>query len=152
MNAKTDIGAWRAVLLAQSRTLRAIERDLEAAGAMSLSWYDVLLELNGAPGRKLRMQDLAARAVVSRPRVSRIVSELESAGFLERRADPADGRAWFVTITSAGRDMLRSTAPLYLDGIQRHFNRHISAEDRRRVEALLTPVVDAHQADLDLRR
>jgi DNA-binding MarR family transcriptional regulator len=152
MNAKTDTGAWRAVLLAQSRTLRAIERDLEAAGAMSLSWYDVLLELNRAPGRKLRMQDLAARAVVSRPRVSRIVSELESAGFLERRADPTDGRAWFVTITSTGRDMLRSTAPLYLDGIERHFNRHISAADRLRIEALLTPVVDAHQADLDLRR
>src|SRR6188474_1450205 len=152
MNATTDIGAWRAVLLAQSRTLRAIERDLEAAGAMSLSWYDVLLELNGAPGRKLRMQDLAARAVVSRPRVSRIVGELETAGFLERRTDPADGRASLVTITPDGRDMLRRTAPLYLAGIERHFNRHIAAKDRQRIEALLTPVVDAHQAELDLRR
>src|SRR6188768_2704446 len=148
---RDPVAAWQAVLRAQNRALRAIEQDLHDQGLIPLSWYDVLLELNGAPGRKLRMQDLAARAVVSRPRVSRIVSELESAGFLERRADPADGRAWFVTITSAGRDMLRSTAPLYLDGIERHFNRHISAEDRRRVEALLTPVVDAHQADLDLR-
>src|SRR3954447_2605304 len=130
MTSKIETGAWRAVLLAQSRTLRAIERDLEAAGAMSLSWYDVLLELDAAPGRKLRMQDLAARAVVSRPRVSRIVSELELAGYLERCADPTDGRASIATITPAGRDMLRRTAPLYLDGIERHFNRHITAADR----------------------
>ena len=152
MTSKTDIGAWRAVLLAQSRTLRAIERDLEAAGAMSLSWYDVLLELNAAPGRRLRMQELAARAVVSRPRVSRIVSELEAAGFLERRDDPTDGRASLATITPAGRTMLRRTAPLYLAGIERHFNRHTTAEDRQLIEALLTPIVEAHQADLDLRR
>lgn len=70
---------------------------------MSLSWYDVLLELNAAPGRQLRMQDLAARAVVSRPRVSRIVAELESAGYLERCADPTDRRASLATITPAGR-------------------------------------------------
>jgi DNA-binding MarR family transcriptional regulator len=152
MASTIDIRAWRAVLLAQSRTLRAIERDLEAAGAMSLSWYDVLLELNAAPGRKLRMQDLAARAVVSRPRVSRIVSELESAGYLERRADPTDGRASIATITPAGRDMLRRTAPVYLYGIERHFNQHLTAEDRQRIETLLTPVIDAHQAELDLRR
>jgi DNA-binding MarR family transcriptional regulator len=152
MASKVDIGAWRAVLLAQSRTLRAIERDLEASGAMSLSWYDVLLELDAAPGRRLRMQDLAARAVVSRPRVSRIVSELESAGYLERCADPTDGRASVVTITKAGRAMFRRTAPIYLDGIERHFNRHLAAEDHQQIETLLTPVVDAHQAELDLRR
>lgn len=152
MTSQTDIGAWRAVLLAQSRTLRAIERDLEAAGGMSLSWYDVLLELNAAPGRRLRMQDLAARAVVSRPRVSRIVTELEAAGFLERCADPTDGRASLATITPAGRAMLRRTAPLYLAGIERHFNRHTTAEDRQRIEVLLNPIVEAHQADLDLRR
>lgn len=98
------------------------------------------------------MQDLAARAVVSRPRVSRIVAELESAGYLERCADPTDRRASLATITPAGREMLRRTAPIYLEGIERHFNRHITAADRQRIEALLTPVVDAHQAELDLRR
>ena len=69
MTDDTDVAAWRAVLLAQSRALRAIERDMEAAGAIPLGWYDVLLELNAAPDRQLRMQDLAARAVLSRSRV-----------------------------------------------------------------------------------
>jgi DNA-binding MarR family transcriptional regulator len=89
---------------------------------ISLGWYDVLLELNAAPQFQLRMQDLAARAVLSRTRVSRIVTELEAAGFVERRPDPSDRRAWLATISTQGRAALRRTAPLYLDGIDRHFN------------------------------
>ncbi|MFN0090768.1 MAG: MarR family winged helix-turn-helix transcriptional regulator [Acidimicrobiales bacterium] len=152
MTDDVDVAAWRAVLLTQSRVLRAIERDLDAAGAMSLGWYDVLLELNAAPERQLRMQDLAARAVLSRTRVSRIVNELEAAGFVERRSDPADRRAWLATLTADGRAALMRTAPLYLDGIERHFNRHLGAGDRRRLAAILQPVIDSHQAEMDLRR
>ena len=146
------VAAWRAVLLAQSRALRAIERDMAAAGAISLGWYDVLLELNSALDRQLRMQDLAARAVLSRTRVSRIVGELETVGYVERRADPDDGRASLVVLTADGRAALRRTAPLYLDGIDRHFNRYLSDTAQRSITTALQRVIDAHQADLDLRR
>ena len=151
-NPRVSVEAWRAVLLTQSRVLRAIERDLDAAGAIPLTWYDVLLELNAAPDRQLRMQDLAARAVLSRSRISRIVSELEAAGHVERRTDPADGRAWLATITASGRTVLKRSAPLYLAGIDRHFNRHLSPTAQRAVARALQPVIDAHQAELDLRR
>ena len=146
------VAAWRAVLLAQSRALRAIERDMAAAGAISLGWYDVLLELNAVRDRQLRMQDLAARAVLSRTRVSRIVGELEQAGYVERRPDPDDGRASLVALTADGREALRRAAPLYLDGIDRHFNRYLSAGAQRSIAAQLQRVIDAHQAELDLRR
>jgi DNA-binding MarR family transcriptional regulator len=146
------VAAWRAVLLAQSRALRAIERDMEAAGAIPLSWYDVLLELNAAPDRALRMQDLAARAVLSRTRVSRIVTELEGVGYIERRADPDDGRAALAAITPSGRAALKSAAPLYLAGIEEHFNRHLSPAAQRAIATGLQRVIDAHQARLDLRR
>lgn len=152
MPADVDVAAWRAILLTQSRVLRAIERDLGAAGAISLGWYDVLLELNAAPERQLRMQDLAARAVLSRTRISRIVSELETAGLVERRTDPADRRAWLATITAEGRSVLRRTAPLYLAGIERHFNNLLDPSDRNRLAQMLQPIIDTHQAELDLRR
>jgi DNA-binding MarR family transcriptional regulator len=146
------VAAWRAVLLAQSRALRAIERDMAAAGAISLGWYDVLLELNAGRDRQLRMQDLAVRAVLSRTRVSRIVGELETVGYVERRPDPDDGRASLVALTADGREALRRAAPLYLDGIDRHFNRYLSATAQRSIASQLQRVIDAHQAELDLRR
>jgi DNA-binding MarR family transcriptional regulator len=147
-----DVSAWRALLLAQSRALRAIERDLEAADVIPITWYDVLLEINSAPERQLRMQELGVRAVLSRTRVSRIVTELESAGLVERRPDPDDGRATLAVITSAGRAALRRAAPIYLAGIERHFNRYLSESSRRTIALALQRVIDAHQAQLDPRR
>jgi DNA-binding MarR family transcriptional regulator len=152
MTDDVDLSAWRALLLTQSRVVRAIERNLDAAGAIPLGWYDVLLELNAAPERQLRMQDLAARAVLSRTRVSRIVTELADAGYVERREDPADRRAWLATLTAEGRAVLKATAPRYLAGIEQHFNRHLTAVERRAIATALEKVVNAHHAEMDLRR
>lgn len=147
---RNPVAAWQAVLRAQNRALRAIEQDLQDQGLIPLSWYDVLLELNAAPGRQLRMQDLAARVVLSRTRVSRLVSELERVGYLERVPDPDDGRATLARITPEGRAARRRAAPAYLAGIEEHFSRHLTAAQQDAVAQGLQRVVDAH--DVDPRR
>lgn len=146
------IAAWRAVLLAQSKAVRAIERDLEEAGAIPLTWYDVLLELNAAPERRLRMQELGLRTVLSRTRVSRLVTELEAEGLVRRLADPDDGRATLATITPEGRDALRGAAPTYMRGIEQHFARHLTVDQQRSMARWLQKVIDAHEATIDPRR
>jgi len=146
------VAAWRAVLLAQSKAVRAIERDLDDAGVISLGWYDVLLELNAAPDRRLRMQELGLRAVLSRTRVSRIVTELESAGLVERTADPDDGRATLAAITRTGRSALKQAAPVYLAGIAHHFTSYLTAAQQRAIADGLQRVIDAHDAQTDPRR
>lgn len=143
------VAAWRSVLLSQHRVVQAIERDLAAARMIPLSWYDVLLELNAAPDRCLRMQDLAERVVLSRSRVSRLVDELERDGYVERRADPDDGRATLAHMTAEGRREFRRTAKVYLEGIEEHFTRHLSDAERKAVTTGLQRVIDHHD---DARR
>jgi DNA-binding MarR family transcriptional regulator len=138
------VAAWRGVLLAQDRVVRAIERDLAHAGQIPLSWYDVLLELNAAPGRCLRMQDLGERVVLSRSRVSRLVDDLERGGFVERKPDPDDGRATLACITGAGRGALRRAAPVYLRGIDKYFTAHLDDGERATIASALQRVIDAH--------
>jgi DNA-binding MarR family transcriptional regulator len=120
-----------------------LERELAAAHAMPLSWYDVLLELNSAPERRLRMSELGARVVLSRERVSRVVDELVRAGLVSRERNPEDRRSVFAVITPAGRDRLRAAAPTYLAGIERHFTGHLTADEARTIasafERLLPP-------------
>jgi DNA-binding MarR family transcriptional regulator len=142
---RDDVAAWRALLLAHSRVVRAIEADLDAAGVIQLSWYDVLLELR-AERDGLRMQDLGERVVLSRTRVSRIVDELESAGLVVRRPDPADGRATRAVITTDGERSFRVAAPLYLARIEARFNRHLTDRERRTIATGLQRVVDANTA------
>lgn len=52
----------------------------------------------------LRPGDLSRIEVVTKPTMTRILTELEQRGLIEREADPSDGRAFMVSITPAGVD------------------------------------------------
>jgi DNA-binding MarR family transcriptional regulator len=51
----------------------------------------------------LRVGDLASRAGLSKQSLTGLVRECESAGLVERRRDPDDGRAFRVRLTRRGR-------------------------------------------------
>jgi DNA-binding MarR family transcriptional regulator len=140
------IEAWRAFLLTHAAVVRRLERELEREQHLPLAWYDVLLELNAAPDRRLRMQDLAGRVVLSRSRVSRVVDEMVRAGLVRREPDPDDGRAAFAVVTDAGRAALRRAAPVYLAGIEEQFLSHLTAAELRTIETGLTRVLEAQRA------
>jgi DNA-binding MarR family transcriptional regulator len=140
-----DVDAWRALLLAHAGALRAIEDDLTRERVIPLGWYDVLLELNAAPERRMRMSVLADHVVLSRTRVSRLVDELARAGLVERRPDPSDGRSSFAVLTPAGRRELRKAAPLYLAGIERHFTSLLDDGERKLLATALQKVADHHR-------
>ena len=132
------------MLLAQAAALRAIEADLSRKGLVSLAWYDVLLELNAAKDRRLRMSDLGDRVVLSRTRVSRIVDDLVGSGLVERVANPADGRSSFAQLTEKGRAELRRAAPTYLAGIERHFLDLLDPRERKVLSTALRRVAERH--------
>jgi len=131
------VAAWRGLLVAHSRLVPEVEGDLRAAGQVPLPWYDVLLELNAAPGRKLRMSELGQRAVLSRTRVSRVVDELVAAGLTERQPDEADGRSSFAVLTAAGQQALRKAWPVYREAIHRRLGACLTPEQCRELAVLL---------------
>src|SRR5262249_42396886 len=135
------VAAWRGLLVAHSRLVPAVEADLRAAGQVSLPWYDVLLELNAAPGRRLRMSELGQRAVLSRTRVSRVVDELATAGLAERQPDATDGRSSYAVLTPAGRNALRRAWPAYREAIRRHLSARLTVQQCRELATLLEQAV-----------
>ncbi|MET0418332.1 MAG: MarR family transcriptional regulator [Actinoplanes sp.] len=137
----TDVAAWAALLRVHAGLVPQLDRELQAACGMPLTWYDVLLELNSADGRRLSMGQLGEAAVVSRTRVSRVVDALVAAGLVAREANPDDRRSAFAAITPAGRERLRAAAPVYLDGIRRHFTSRMTAAEGRTVAAALEKVL-----------
>src|SRR4051794_35957418 len=94
--------AWGALLRVHAALVPILDRELQAAHRLSLAWYDVLLELNSAPDRRLRMSELGERVTLSRTRVSRLVDELTAAGLVARQANPDDRRSAFAAMTAAG--------------------------------------------------
>jgi DNA-binding MarR family transcriptional regulator len=137
------LAAFAALLKVQAAVVRRLEERLEEHRLVPIAQYDVLLELNAAPGRRLRMQQLSDRVVLSRSRVSRVVDEMEKAGLVRRDPDPDDRRAAFAVITDDGRAALRKAAPVYLQGIEDEFLSHLTAGERKALERSLHKVLDA---------
>ena len=121
------LATWRAFLNAHARVTRAIGRDLADAGLPDLAWYDLLWTLYRAPGRSLRVNELAREVVLSPTAMSRFVDRVEKAGHVRREPDPADRRALQVTLTDSGVDLLRRMWPVYSRGIEEHFGRQSAA-------------------------
>ena len=73
---------------------------------MSLTSLSTLSTLDRTGPR--RITDLAVIEGVAQPSMTVLVSGLERSGLVERRGDPADKRVALVSLTAAGRDLLRS--------------------------------------------
>ena len=117
------LGAWRALLDAHASMTGHVERELAAAGLPPLGWYDVLWPLHRAPGRRLRMNALAAEVVLSRTGLVRLVDRIERAGLLRREPVPEDRRGAYVVIEPAGSDLLRRMWPVYERALDVAFTR-----------------------------
>ena len=144
MTTDDRIAAWAALLRTHAAVLPKLERALSPTG-LPLTWYDVLLVVNAAPDRRLRMSELGRQAVVSRERVSRVVTELESHGLIERRANPDDKRSSYAVITAEGRRRLRSAAPTYLAAVEQHFLSHLTDGEIRTLAKALGKLVAAEE-------
>jgi len=59
---------------------------MEAAGAKRLGWHDLVLELNAASARRMRMQELAARALLQGATRPRRMNRIDASGQAMSRA------------------------------------------------------------------
>lgn len=134
--------AWELILRTHAALVPELGRRVEEATGLPLSWYDVLLELNRASERQLRMTDLGERVVLSRTRVSRVVGQMAEAGLVEQHPHPDDGRATLATLTPRGRAALRRAAPTYLASIDAVFSSRMTEAETRTIVSALRRVLE----------
>jgi DNA-binding MarR family transcriptional regulator len=137
--------AWGGLLHVYADLVPVLDRELRRTASLPLAWYDVLLELNAAPDRRLQMGQLGEKVVLSRTRVSRLVDDLERGGLVSRASNPADGRSAYAEITKSGRDRLRAAAPVYLAAIHEYFSRHLTQRELDHIGSALWRVHAAYE-------
>ncbi len=111
--------AWRALLAAHERLTAAVGQAMKASGVLGFEAYDVLLALFEAPEHRLRLADLAERALLSKSGLSRSVDRLETAGLLRRQGCAEDGRVWFAVLTPRGKTALERAWVVYRAEVDR---------------------------------
>ena len=113
--------AWRAFLARHARVTRRLEADLLARNALPLAEFDVLFQLAIADGRRLRMNELADRVLLSRAGITRLVDRLIADGLVSRVKCDSDARCYFAVLTATGLDRLEAATPGHLDAVRRYF-------------------------------
>jgi DNA-binding MarR family transcriptional regulator len=92
------------------------------------------------------ISDLAGRERMRPQSMAQIVHDLESAGLVSRRPDPADRRRAFIELTTKGLDLLQTTRAGRETWLTEVLERELDADERALVHealALLSRIADA---------
>ncbi len=141
-----ELAVWRGFLRVHAALTRQLDAELEAEHGLPLSSYEVLLNLASAPGRRLRMADLADRALLSRSGMTRLVDRLERQGLLARDTCASDARGCFAVLTDAGEQLFRKAQATHLEGVRRRFLAHVPEEDFARLTEVWEAVLPGSTA------
>src|SRR3954462_10894862 len=119
--APEELGAWRGFLRVHSALVKALDAELIATHALPLTSYEVLINLQAAPGRRRRMAELADGVLLSRSGTTRVVDRLERDGLLVRDTCDSDGRGCFAVLTDKGDEVLAMARATHLEGVRERF-------------------------------
>lgn len=79
-----------------------VDRELTRVHGLSLSWFEVMLWLNGQQ-EPVAASDLGAKTMLSRSQVSRVVDVLAARGLVARTPSASDARSVRIELTGQGR-------------------------------------------------
>lgn len=139
-----DLEAWRALVDVYQGVLHDVVRALETDAGIDSGMYSVLAYLQrAAPPGRLPLAELQRLMYprYSQPGLSRLVQRMETAGLVERRANPHDGRATTLYATRAGRNRFARAHDTYSAAVHEHFLAHLEAGERARLASDLGRVV-----------
>jgi len=121
-----ELGAWREFLHVHAVLTRELDEELRRSHGLPLSSYDVLVNLESAPDRQMRMSELADAVLLSRSGLTRLVERLEREGLLERADCPSDARGSLAVLTEQGMSRLAQARKTHLRGVRERFHEHFS--------------------------
>ena len=138
-----EMAAWRGLVETFADLSAALAADLEASHGLTLAEYGTLVRLSEAPGRRLRMCDLAVTLHVSASALTRRIEDLVSRGWVRREPDPADRRVINAVLTDTGFAVLADAAPDHVTNVRARLFDHLSRPQVRQLGSILRTLQQA---------
>lgn len=129
------------LLRAREATMRLFRPMLADYGLTEQQWR-VLRALTAA-SRPLEVSELAERAILLAPSLSRILAKLDGDGLIGRRPHPSDQRRSLITLSSEGAALVNAIAP----ESERRYNAIEAEFGSERLRHLLVELHDLAQLD-----
>ena len=136
--------AWIRFLRAHAAVTRELSARLEAAHGLTLSDFDVLVQLYHAEGNRLRRVDLARTVLLTASGITRLLDGLERAGWVEKQRCASDARVSYAALTKDGLEKIAAARSSHHADIEELFGSRFSDEERATLDELLArlPLAD----------
>lgn len=133
--------AWRAFLTGCQTLFAAIDAQLLHDSQIPHGYYEILVRLSEAPGRALRMTQLAEASASSKSRLSHAVARLEERGWVRREDCPTDRRGQIAHLTEEGFAALAEAAPGHVEQVRRSLLDQLTPEQVAQLHAISAAII-----------
>lgn len=117
---RRELRAWIRLVAVLELLPGALDGQLRRDADVTHFEYYVLAMLSEAPGRTLRMTELARQTNATLPRLSHVVARLEDRGLVDRFPCPEDRRATNAGLTEMGWAKVEQAAPGHVANVRQH--------------------------------
>ncbi|GAA1457814.1 MarR family transcriptional regulator [Williamsia maris] len=124
---------WRAYLNATRLLLQRLDQQLARDADISLTDYELLVQLSEAPDHQMRMRPLADAVTATKSGVTRAINRLVEAGWVRRVPCPDDRRGALAELTEAGAAKLAAASPGHVAAVRSNVFDVLSPRDVDRI-------------------
>ena len=148
-NTQLDLpdGAWVRFLRAHAALTRELSSRLEALHELTLSDFDVLIQLYYADGRRMRRIDLARSVLLTASGITRLLDGLESCGLVAKERCGSDARVTYAVLTKAGVKKIEDARESHVADIEELFGSRFSPQEREQLAEFLGRLPLAHTSE-----
>ena len=141
-------GAWRGLLALHVQLAARLNRDLQRTSGLSLSDYDVLVQLTDVADGRLRVLELGEALQWSKTRVSKQVSRMAARALVTKQECAEDRRGAYVVLTPTGRRAIEQAAPAHVELVQQLVFDVLSPDQVRQLATITQTVLKGPEARL----
>jgi DNA-binding MarR family transcriptional regulator len=137
VTAQPALEPWIRFLRAHAAVTRELSARLENQHGLTLSDFDVLVQLYYAPDRRMRRVDIARSVLLTASGITRLLDGLERAGLVEKARCETDARVTYAVLTSGGSTAFEAALASHQADIEELFASKFDADERAQLSELL---------------
>ena len=130
--------AWLRFLRAHAALTRELGARLEAEHGLTMSDFDVLIQLYHAPERAMRRIDIARQVLLTPSGITRLLDGLERCGLVAKRSCESDARVSYAVLTDEGLRKVEAARQSHHADIDELFGAALAPEEREQLGELLS--------------
>jgi DNA-binding MarR family transcriptional regulator len=127
--------------------LRKVTTDMDVALDAYFSRYNLsvgrftLLSLLNGKSEGMMPSELANSVGVTQATISGLINSLEKAELVTRQTHKKDGRAFVITLTQKGAELVKKITPEYFERVDKMMS-EMAAEDKKTMAALMQKLIE----------